>query len=82
MKRHPHQAAPRGLSLKSSTTDSQHHRPDIARVRYAVGRLIVDQDGERTIGFRTQFAFVWANADIAKRFADSANDPKFRFIRT
>jgi hypothetical protein len=43
--------------------------------------MILDQEGERVIGFRTQLAFVWAEAEVANRFADSANDPKFRYIR-
>ena len=51
------------------------------QIRYSIGRLILDQAGECVIGFRTQFAFVWAEADVAKQFADSANDPKFRYIR-
>ena len=44
------------------------------------GRLIVNQDGERIVGFRTRFAFVWADRVVASRYALSANDPKFRFI--
>jgi hypothetical protein len=43
--------------------------------------MILDQAGERVIGFRTQLSFVWADAEVANRFADSANDPKFRYIR-
>ena len=78
MQRHHPPAAQGGKSSPSSTN----HAPAEAagRVRYAAGRLIVDRDGERIVGFRTRFAFVWADSLVAFSHARSANDPKFRFI--
>lgn len=64
-------------SLSSTTSDSA---KTVSRVRYAAGRLIVDPDGERIVGFWTRFAFVCADRMVASRYALSANDPKFRFI--
>lgn len=79
MKYQVHQTAPRGLSRSSARSRiADREEP---RIRYAVVRLILDQGGERYIGFRTQSAFVWAEPEVAKRFAVCANDPKFRFIR-
>lgn len=79
MKRQLNLAAKRGQ--KSPSNPTQNCGYEKSRIRYAVGRIIIDQAGERVIGFRTQLAFVWADAEVANRFADSANDPKFRYIR-
>lgn len=76
-RRLPSAAKGGNTSLSSSNSDPA----KVARsVRYAAGRLIVDQDGERIVGFRTRFAFVWADSVVASRYALSANDPMFRFI--
>lgn len=78
MKRRLPSAAKGGNTSLSSTKSDP--AKAASRVRYAAGRLIVDQDGERIVGFRTRFAFVWADRVVASRYALSANDPKFRFI--
>lgn len=67
--------------IPASSAHRTIHGSEMPHIRYAVGRLILDQDGERVIGFRTERAFVWTDADYANRHAVSANDPKFRFIR-
>ncbi len=79
MKRQHTSAAMRGQQSPSTLTRIR--GCETPRIRYAIGRMILDQEGERVIGFRTQLAFVWAEAEVANRFADSANDPKFRYIR-
>ncbi len=79
MKRQQSSTAQRGH--QSPSTQQPVRGCEQPRIRYAVGRMILDQEGERVIGFRTQMAFVWAEADVANRFADSANDPRFRYIR-
>ena len=79
MKR-PHPTATK-RGTPSSSAPRMVHGCEIPRIRYAIGRLILDQDGERVVGFRTERAFVWTDADYANRHAISANDPKFRFIR-
>ena len=76
-RRHPSAAQGGNTSLSRTTSDQA---KTAHRVRYVAGRLIVDQDGERIVGFRTRFAFVWADSVVASRYARSANDPKFRFI--
>ena len=78
MKRPHPTAAKRGTPV--SSFPRLFHGCAMPHIRYAVGRLILDQDGERVIGFRTERAFVWTDAETAQRFANSANDPKFRFI--
>ena len=67
-------------ALSSSSARSRIADREEPRIRYAVGRLILDQGGERYIGFRTRSAMVWAEPEVANRFAVCANDPKFRFI--
>jgi hypothetical protein len=79
MKRQLTSADKRGQQSPSITT--QIRGCEKPRIRYAVGRMILDQHGEHVIGFRTQSAFVWADSEVANRYADSANDPKFRYIR-
>lgn len=65
----------------SPSSNNQVRGCEPPRIRYAVGRMILDQAGERFIGFRIQDAFVWADADVADRFVTAANDPQFRIIR-
>ena len=79
MKRPHHSTALRGSTVSSAPQlNASSEKPHI---RYAAGRLILDQAGERFIGFRTQYAFVYAEPDVANRYAVCANDPRFRFTQ-